>query len=729
MEKKGVAGPYLIVVPLSYNLITTTLFFNLFFRTMSNWTLEFAKWAPSINVVIFKGKPQTRKQIFKDQIAKSMFNVCLTSYEYIMIDKSDLAKIEWKYIIIDEGHRIKNKNSKLSSILRQYMSRHRILLTGTPLQNDLGELWALLNFLLPNIFNSSDNFEQWFNAPFAFANKKGKAEAAALMPNEEEQLLIINRLHKVLRPFLLRRLKKDVEHELPEKIETVLKCDLSALQKKMYKHMVESGILLHDPSTIKAGKKNAKGFNNIITQLQKICNHPYLFNNEWLIDEDLIRASGKFDLIDRILPKLHKAGHRVLIFNQMTQLMTIMEEYFQYKGHSYLRLDGSTKAEERSEMVKIWNDPKSPYWLFMLSTKAGGLGLNLQTADTVIIFDTDWNPMMDLQAQDRVHRIGQTKTVRVFRLISQNTVEERILERANYKLDVDAKVIQAGMFNTQANDAMRKQMLEELLRDQEEDKEELELITSDQQINSLLARDEDEYTLYQQIDVEREKKEKEEWKQKGKKGPRPARLMQEDELPEWIKVEAPVFEDDIENYGRGLRQRKEVVPGLAKMEGMSDSQFVKLLEEGEAAEQNKRRKKKSYSELSDEDDNSKEDSDQDSMSTTTTTTTTTSSSSSNKKEQLLEKFQTIWETLEKEVDSQGRKLSTVFIKLPSKRDMPQYYRVIKQPISMTQIKTRFGQYRSEQEFKEDFHRMFLNAQTFNQQDSLVYQDSVALQVN
>ncbi len=337
----------------------------------------------------------------------------------------------------------------------------------------------------------------------------------------------------MLRPFLLRRLKTDVENELPEKIETILKCDLSAMQNRMYKLMVERGVLLSDPEHAKQkGRKNTKGFNNIIMQLQKICNHPYLFREEWDIDINVIRASGKFDLLDRILPKLRRADHRVLIFNQMTQLMTILEDYFSIRGFEYLRLDGSTKAEDRAELVRLWNTPNSPHWLFILSTKAGGLGLNLQTADTVIIFDTDWNPMMDLQAQDRVHRIGQSKTVRVFRLITNNSIEERILERASFKLDVDAKVIQAGMFNTNASDAMRRQMLEQLLRESEENKEESELITSDNQVNALLAGGDDkEYELYQMMDKERESNEDRAWRHAGNKGPRPPRLMQEEELP------------------------------------------------------------------------------------------------------------------------------------------------------------------------------------------------------
>lgn len=292
-------------------------------------------------------------------------------------------------------------------------------------------------------------------------------------------------------------------------------------------------------------------------QLQKICNHPYLFNDEYPVDINVIRGSGKFDLLDRILPKLKRAGHRILIFNQMTQLMSIMEDYFSVRGYNYLRLDGATKSEDRPRLVSLWNDPNSPHWLFILSTKAGGLGLNLQTADTVIIFDTDWNPQADLQAQDRAHRIGSKKEVRVFRLVSHNSVEEKILERATFKLDVDAKVIQAGMFNNFANDRMRKAMLESLLRD-EENKEEAELVTDDEQINGLIARDEAEYNLYQQMDKERQAAELAEAKKLGLAAPVP-RLMQDDELPEYLKVNvAELLEDITENYGRGMRERKEV---------------------------------------------------------------------------------------------------------------------------------------------------------------------------
>jgi len=683
MEKKNDNGPYMIVVPLS---------------TLSNWAIEFHKWAPTVNVVIYKGKPQTRKQIYKEEVVGAKFNVLLTSYEYVMLDKSDLGKLEWNYIIVDEGHRIKNRNSKLSNVLRQYMSRHRVLLTGTPLQNDLGELWSLLNFLLPHIFNSSDNFEQWFNAPFSYMQKKGKPETQ-IQPNEEEQLLIINRLHKVLRPFLLRRLKHDVESELPEKQEIVLKCDLSALQRRMYKNMVERGVLLNDPSNPN-GKPSRKGFNNTLMQLQKICNHPYLFRELYNIDDDIVRASGKFDLIDRILPKLRKSGHRILIFNQMTHVMSIMEEYFEYRGYKYLRLDGSTKSEERTRLVNVWNAPDSPHWLFILSTKAGGLGLNLQTADTVIIFDTDWNPQADLQAQDRAHRIGQRKEVRVFRLVSQNSVEERILERATFKLDVDAKVIQAGMFNTQSNEKMRQAMLESLLHDDVDDRE-IEFVTSDEQINTLIARNDEEYQLFQQMDEEREKQLQEE-QAKNPNFVKKPRLVTEDELPDYLKVDLDKLDEDMtEQYGRGRRKTTEV-----RYSDLTEAEFNKLLEGEENSSGRKRKKNGEGEEESPDGKRKKEFASED----------------------LVQKYTAIWNRVASEMSADGtHQLANAFMKLPSKRDYGHYYKVIKAPISLKMIYDRLVNYVHPEYLKEDFARMIANAKTYNQEGSPIFQDALILE--
>lgn len=325
MERKKVNGPYLIIVPLS---------------TLSNWVLEFEKWAPSVVVVSYKGSPGGRRAI-QNNMRATKFNVLLTTYEYVIKDKAVLAKLQFKYMIIDEGHRMKNHHCKLTQVLNtHYNAPYRLLLTGTPLQNKLPELWALLNFLLPSIFKSCSTFEQWFNAPFATTGEKVEL-------NEEETILIIRRLHKVLRPFLLRRLKKEVESQLPDKVEYIIKCEMSSLQKVLYRHMQSKGVLLTDGSEKGSkGRGGAKALMNTIVQLRKLCNHPFMFQqiedkycdhiggHGVVSGPDLYRVSGKFELLDRVLPKLKATNHRVLLFCQMTQCMTIIEDYLGWRQFS-----------------------------------------------------------------------------------------------------------------------------------------------------------------------------------------------------------------------------------------------------------------------------------------------------------------------------------------------------------------------------------------------------------
>lgn len=284
---------------------------------------------------------------------------------------------------------MKNTQSKLSQTLSQfYHSRYRLILTGTPLQNNLPELWSLLNFALPKIFNSVKSFDEWFNTPFANSGTSDKIEL-----NEEEALLIIRRLHKVLRPFLLRRLKKDVESELPDKVEKIIKIRMSALQGQLYKQMKKYKMIADGKEGGKGNKSGGvKGLSNELMQLRKICQHPFLFDSVedkivpgGLIDDNIYRVSGKFELLHRILPKLFATGHRVLIFFQMTKVMDIMEDFMKMQGWQYFRLDGGTKTEERAHYVQAFNAKDSPIQVFILSTRAGGLGLNLQTADTVIM--------------------------------------------------------------------------------------------------------------------------------------------------------------------------------------------------------------------------------------------------------------------------------------------------------------------------------------------------------
>ncbi|KAF9405273.1 hypothetical protein BGZ94_003662 [Podila epigama] len=562
IEAKQQNGPFLILVPLS---------------TLTNWTLEFEKWAPQVTKVVYKGVPSQRKHIQQTEIRHRNFQVLLTTYEYVIKDRPILSKIKWVYLIIDEGHRLKNANSKLFVTLTQhYSSRYRLILTGTPLQNNLPELWALLNMVLPRVFNSAQSFDEWFNTPFANTGGQDKIEL-----NEEEALLIIKRLHKVLRPFLLRRLKKDVESELPDKVERVIRCKQSSLQLKLYNQMKKHGMLFTQGG--EKGRTGIKGLNNTIMQLRKICNHPYVFEEvERVINpaktnnDGLWRVAGKFELLDRMLPKLYKTGHRVLIFFQMTAIMNIMEDYLHYRNYQYMRLDGSTKSDDRSLLLKKFNAPDSPYFVFMLSTRAGGLGLNLQTADTVIIFDSDWNPHQDLQAQDRAHRIGQTKEVRIFRLVTEKSVEEHILARAQYKLEIDGKVIQAGKFDNKSTAEEQESFLRSLLENdnnkEENDIEEEEM--NDEELNEIVARTEDEMNTFRELDAARRLQEEEMFNATGVKL---ERLIQESELPDVYLVDedASAVQEVEEDLGRGQRVRAET----RYDDGLTEEQWLEALED------------------------------------------------------------------------------------------------------------------------------------------------------
>ncbi|KAI5184932.1 ATP-dependent helicase STH1/SNF2 [Nematocida homosporus] len=477
LEKKQVNLPFLVVVPLS---------------TFSNWSSEFARWAPGIKVLAYKGDPSQRRDLKKETLT-SHFNVLLTTFEYVIRDRAFLSKISWLYTIVDEGHRMKNAGSKLCTVMNTYYkSKFRLLLTGTPLQNSLPELWSLLNFVLPKIFCAGGSFDEWFSAPVAHAGEK-------IDLNEEEELLIIKRLHKVLRPFLLRRLKKDVEAGLPEKVETVIKCRMSGLQRSLYNEV---------RSAAANKQEGTKRLNNTIMQLRKICNHPFVFstveeavNPAKVNNEMLYRVSGKFELVRRMLHKLCATGHKVLVFFQMTQVMTIMEDMLVMEGVKYLRLDGAVKAEERAELIAQFSDTTAQHSVFLLSTRAGGLGLNLQAADTVIIFDSDWNPHADQQAQDRAHRIGQTQEVRIFRLVTADSIEEYILQKATHKLHVDEKIIQAGRFDNRTTHEEREALLRNIFEGEGGEGDDSLAVTSDADLNRVLARTPAELAALQEMDA------------------------------------------------------------------------------------------------------------------------------------------------------------------------------------------------------------------------------------
>uniref|UniRef100_A0AAX7UJK3 SWI/SNF related, matrix associated, actin dependent regulator of chromatin, subfamily a, member 2 n=1 Tax=Astatotilapia calliptera TaxID=8154 RepID=A0AAX7UJK3_ASTCA len=732
MEHKRLNGPFVIIVPLS---------------TLSNWVYELDKWAPSVVKIAYKGTPALRRGLVP-QLRSGKFNVLLTTYEYIIKDKHILAKIRWKYMIVDEGHRMKNHHCKLTQVLNtHYVAPRRLLLTGTPLQNKLPELWALLNFLLPTIFKCCSTFEQWFNAPFAMTGERVDL-------NEEETILIIRRLHKVLRPFLLRRLKKEVESQLPEKVEYVIKCDMSAIQKVLYRHM-QKGILLTDGSEKdKKGKGGAKTLMNTIMQLKKICNHPYMFQhieesfaehlgypNGIISGPDLYRASGKFELLDRILPKLQATNHRVLLFCQMTTLMTIMEDYFGYRNFQYLRLDGTTKSEDRAALLKKFNEEGSQYFIFLLSTRAGGLGLNLQAADTVVIFDSDWNPHQDLQAQDRAHRIGQQNEVRVLRLCTVNSVEEKILAAAKYKLNVDQKVIQAGMFDQKSSGHERRVFLQAILEHEEQNEEEDE-VPDDETLNQMIARNEDEFELFMRMDMDRRREDARNPKRK-------PRLMEEDELPSWIikddaEVERLTYEEEEEKmFGRGSRCRRDV----DYSDTLTEKQWLRAIEDGnlEEMEEEIRLKKRKRKRRQDKD-SGREDGGAKAKKRRGRPPAEKLSPNPPK---LTKQMNAIIDTVINYRDgalahcsaeafpgncylpfqNSGRQLSEVFVQLPSRKELPEYYELIRKPVDFKKIKERVRnhKYRNVGDLEKDVMLLCQNAQTFNLEGSQIYEDSIVLQ--
>ena len=571
-EYKANKGPHLVVVPLS---------------TLPNWQSEFERWLPSFKVVSFRGTKDQRREALRQMRVNDDVHVVLTTYDFILREKGPLTRKNWKHIIVDEGHRMKNAKSRLHQVLNGFSCCNRLLLTGTPLQNNLTELWALLNFLLPKIFQSADDFENWFNEPFSKMSGAVGGEDDQAKLSEEEQMLIIHRLHIVLRPFLLRREKAEVLKDLPDKQEFTVRVELSEWQKLAYDQMTQNAMRVVDAD----GKATAKSMQNSLMQLRKICNHPYLFMDEYRVDRELFRVSGKFEVLDRMLPKLIHFGHKVLIFSQMTQLMDIMVDYFDWRGLKYYRLDGSTAIDERRERMHQFNT-SNDINIFVLSTRAGGLGLNLQTADTVIIFDSDFNPQMDLQAQDRAHRVGQKNQVRVFRLITESQIEQSILDKAHHKLDIDQKIIQAGMFNRSSSEEDRRERLKSIMGGSSKSSWEGGP-TAPEQLNRMMARTTDEFHYFQQVDAAAfggHAAEPVEVASPPKKTTisgesflvSAGRLLSSKEVPHWIqdfKIEG-ADEEEVE-LTRDMR-RRDSNPALINIDNLTDHQWLKLMEAQEA---------------------------------------------------------------------------------------------------------------------------------------------------
>uniref|UniRef100_A0A2I3RAA4 Helicase, lymphoid specific n=1 Tax=Pan troglodytes TaxID=9598 RepID=A0A2I3RAA4_PANTR len=500
MIQRGVPGPFLVCGPLS---------------TLPNWMAEFKRFTPDIPTMLYHGTQEERQKlvrnIYKRKGTLQIHPVVITSFEIAMRDRNALQHCYWKYLIVDEGHRIKNMKCRLIRELKRFNADNKLLLTGTPLQNNLSELWSLLNFLLPDVFDDLKSFESWFDIT-------SLSETAEDIIAKEREQNVLHMLHQILTPFLLRRLKSDVALEVPPKREVVVYAPLSKKQEIFYTAIVNRTIAnmfgSNEKETIELSptgrpkRRTRKSINyskiddfpneleklisqiqpevdreravvevnipvesevnlklqNIMMLLRKCCNHPYLIEypidpvtQEFKIDEELITNSGKFLILDRMLPELKKRGHKVLLFSQMTSMLDILMDYCHLRDFNFSRLDGSMSYSEREKN----------------------------------------NPQSDLQAQDRCHRIGQTKPVVVYRLVTANTIDQKIVERAAAKRKLEKLIIHKNHFkggqsglNLSKNFLDPKELME-LLKSRDYEREikgSREKVISDKDLELLLDR-------------------------------------------------------------------------------------------------------------------------------------------------------------------------------------------------------------------------------------------------
>ena len=459
-------GPFLIVAPLS---------------TLGHWEREIGSWT-DMYAVTYQGNADSRRIIIEhDWLAperrkgepRYRFHVCLCNFETIVMDPEPLKAVRWRYLIVDEGHRLKNKNSQTLERMKDLRASRKLVLSGTPLQNHIREMWAILNFLEPSKFADEDDFLRRFGS---LSSGGGTAEQ-------------VNRLNKLLKPHMLRREKADVLKNLPGMKETLLYVEITNMQKLCYRAVLERNRELLLRGAGNAGERGP-AFNNVSMMLRHVCNHPWIIKDveegalEQLESESerrgprtprertdpefwqkqlaktraddrvryterLVQSSGKFVLLDKLLPKLKSDDHRVLIFSQFTKVLDLMEEFFDARAWAFERLDGNLVGSERQKAIDRFSDKASETFIFMLSTRAGGQGINLVSADTVIIFDPDWNPQNDLQAMARCHRIGQTKAVQVYKLCTKGTYEMHMLATANTKLGLEHAVMKTGAHSKQ----------------------------------------------------------------------------------------------------------------------------------------------------------------------------------------------------------------------------------------------------------------------------------------
>ncbi|XP_019252245.1 PREDICTED: probable helicase CHR10 isoform X1 [Nicotiana attenuata] len=437
-------GPFLVLCPLSVT---------------DGWMSEMANFAPKLRVLSYIGEKEHRRNLRKkmyEHVNKKVlcdaeplsFDVLLTTYDILLLDEDFLSQVPWSYAIIDEAQRLKNPSSVLHNVLKErFLMPRKLLMTGTPIQNNLTELWALLHFCMPSVFGTLDQF--------LYAFKEAGDPSCRDADKAKEQFKI---LKYVIGAFMLRRTKSQLIElgtlVLPPLTEITVMAPLAALQKKVYMSILRKE--LTQLLALASGAPSTRSLQNIVIQLRKACSHPYLFAGiepePYEEGEHLVQASGKLLIVDHLLQKLHAHGHRVLLFAQMTQTLDILQDYLELRKYSYERLDGSIRAEERFAAIRSFSQQSAKRsskleadqngaFVFLISTRAGGVGLNLVAADTVIFYEQDWNPQVDRQALQRAHRIGQTNHVLSINLVTEQTVEEVIMRRAQRKLQLSQNIV------------------------------------------------------------------------------------------------------------------------------------------------------------------------------------------------------------------------------------------------------------------------------------------------
>jgi len=459
-DAKGESGPHLVVCPLS---------------VLPTWVTEAKRWCPSLRAVAFHGPEAERNRLKAEVLLQGTFDVLVTTYEMLTAEQSMLAaRFHFRYLVLDEAQRVKNDTSLVSQAVRRVRTTAALLLTGTPLQNNLHELRALVSVLFQDVLEAAGAEKMDADSNAAFGDDTAVAAARSL-----------------LQPLMLRRTKANVLQKiLPPKTETVVRIPLSEAQRGLYKTLLEgeqglfgklaasnatsekealdNGRCIAEQSELAAvagdataanaggggGNQQFTKLSNLLMQLRKVCCHPFLFGEDTAREaiaahggnraDALVAASGKLTALDEMLPRLRADGHKVLIFSQFTMMLDMLEEFCDARGFAHLRLDGSTSLARRRYETALFNKPDGRHFVYLCSTRAGGLGINLQSADTVILADPDWNPTYDQQAQDRAHRLGQKRPVTVIRMCHASSVEEGILAVAARKASLAAAVL-AGL--------------------------------------------------------------------------------------------------------------------------------------------------------------------------------------------------------------------------------------------------------------------------------------------